>query len=175
MLYNHGLKDFYKLTNYYYKYTLGGLMMKENTLVILKPDCLERNLVEKCVSRLIEIGKIERIKYHIVKTEEILKHYQENLINQPNEIKNRVLDYFVNKAVIIITLSGIDIIKRVRDLIGASDPSKAKKNSIRGEFCNDSYELAESENRSCRNIIHASDSKISYKYEYDIWFSKRDL
>lgn len=141
----------------------------EETLIILKPDCLERELVEECIDRISKIGKIELIKYHKVKAREILKHYYNNLKNESEEIKCRVLDYFVNRNIILLIVSGEDIIKKIRSEIGASDPLKSKIGTIRGDFGDDSYEKADFECRSCNNIIHASDSKESYEYEKKIW------
>lgn len=119
---------------------------------------------------MLNVGIIRKLKYHTVSSDEILRHYSDNLINSDDSIKKRVLDYFVNKEIIIIILEGPDIIKKVRRLVGESDPSLSSKETIRGRFGIDSYKQADIENRSCRNIIHASDSQTTFEYEKSIWF-----
>lgn len=142
----------------------------EKTLVILKPDCIDRDLTDECMQRLLKLGKIERVKTCTVSSKDILEHYSANLRLVDQSIKNRVLDYFVNNLVIIFVISGVNIIAKVRSEIGKSDPSESPKGTIRGDYCNDSYNLADEEDRSCRNIIHASDSIDSYETEYKVWF-----
>lgn len=144
--------------------------MYEKTLIILKPDCLERDITTDCVEILLQLGRIVELKCCKVSSNTILKHYEKNLKKVDEDIKNRVLDYFVNKYVVVLVLEGQDIITRVRKIIGASDPSLASKGTIRGDFGMDSYEIAELEKRSCRNIVHASDSIEAYNLEYNIWF-----
>ncbi|WP_185953307.1 nucleoside-diphosphate kinase [Enterococcus casseliflavus] len=144
----------------------------EETLIILKPDCIERNLTEVCIKRLLKIGNIKKMKTCEVKSKQILEHYSENLKVVDQDIKNRVLDYFVNKTVIVIVLDGENIIKNVRNEIGTSDPSESPLGTIRRDYCNDSYKIAEIEQRSCRNIIHASDSVHSYEKEFRVWFKE---
>ncbi len=62
-----------------------------------------------------------------------------------------------------------NVIVRSRELIGTTEPVSAKQGTIRHLFSNDSYELAEKENRLIRNVIHASDSLESAKKEIKIW------
>ncbi len=56
-------------------------------------------------------------------------------------------------------LEGENAVKRVRELIGKTDPSVAEKGTIRGDFANDSILKGNLERRSCRNVIHASDGE----------------
>ncbi|MCO6019381.1 nucleoside-diphosphate kinase [Carnobacterium divergens] len=146
----------------------------EQTLIILKPDCLEREIVSKVTSKLLEKGTIKKMSYLRVTNDKILKHYEENLKNCPIDITHRISNYFVNKQVIVIILEGKDICKKMRDLIGASDPENAEVGTIRHDFGIDSYDKALSEKRSCENIIHASDNPKEFRREYSIWFPKED-
>lgn len=146
--------------------------MVEETLVILKPDCLERNLEEECLNRLEAIGKITSKRRINVSANKIMSHYEGNLKGKSKNIKYRVLNYFVNKEVIVLLLSGENIIKKTRDLIGVSDPSKSRPGTIRGDLGIDSYFKADADDRSCYNIIHASDSLESFIYEKKIWFEE---
>ena len=103
-----------------------------------------------------------------------MAHYEENLKDKPDNIKYRVLNYFVNKEVVIILIRGENIIKNTRKLIGTSDPAKSPSGTIRGDFGIDSYEDADRIDRSCYNIIHASDSIDSYLREKEIWLGENN-
>lgn len=148
--------------------------MIEETLVMLKPDCLERNLESKCLDRLKSIGDIILKRRMIASANKIMAHYEENLKDKPDNIKYRVLNYFVNKEVVIILIRGENIIKNTRKLIGTSDPAKSPSGTIRGDFGIDSYEDADRIDRSCYNIIHASDSIDSYLREKEIWLGENN-
>ena len=64
------------------------------------------------------------------------------------------------------------IISDIRQIVGATDPSKAEKGTIRGDLGDDSFERCANENRSCYNLIHASDSLETAKKETTVWFGK---
>lgn len=143
--------------------------MFEETLIILKPDCLERNLEDRCLKRLEKLGEITLRSKINVSANQIMAHYEDNLKDKPENIKYRVLNYFVNKEVIIILLKGKNVIANTRKLIGTSDPAKSPKGTIRGDWGIDSYSMADASDRSCYNIIHASDSEANYIREKKIW------
>ncbi|MDT3959791.1 nucleoside-diphosphate kinase [Staphylococcus kloosii] len=149
--------------------------MREKTLIILKPDCLEKHIVNKVIERLLKVGQIINMDFCLVNSEKITQHYSDNLKKWPMDITYRVINYFVNKNVIILVLEGEDICRKVREIIGDSDPANACEDTIRGDFSEDSYELALAEKRSCYNIIHASDNYEQFKKEYTIWFGDEKL
>ena len=145
----------------------------EKTLVFFKPDAIERGIVDDIIDNFIikEGFVIKSIKPVIVTPDKILEHYHKNLLNHSKEIYYRVLEYFVNKMILILILEKSNAIKDMRMILGHSDPSKSGPHTIRGKYCNDSYDLAESENRSCKNIMHASDSIQAFEAEFKIWYS----
>lgn len=153
---------------------IGEFQMIEKTLVFFKPDAIERNIVNDIFEKYI-VGngfKVVSLKPEIVTKEKILMHYKDNLKDKTLDIINRVIDFYNGKLIIILILEKENAILEFRNILGASDPIMANKNTIRGEYANDSYYIAEHEKRSCRNIMHASDSKSSFKYEFSIWFNK---
>ena len=145
------------------------MIKNEKTLIILKPDVLQRNLVSVITQQLLTVGKIIYVDYKRPTREEILNHYKENLRNCSNDIKERVVDYMSSGMIILYILEGEDVINKTRKLIGCSDPSKSSLNTIRGKYGIDSYAKAILEERSCYNLIHGSDSKKSYKEEIIAW------
>ena len=84
---------------------------------------------------------------------------------------NAILRFFKDQDVLIAEISSEhQTIARLRELIGATDPSKAEPHTVRGMFGIDSYERASKEERMIENLIHASDSLESAANEFKLWF-----
>lgn len=148
--------------------------MKKSTFIMLKPDAIERRLQDDIIQIFLKEG------YHIIRKKEvivsenlILKHYEE-VIQKVNQayFKEAILKTFVGKKVIVleITKDVEHLVEEVRTLVGATDPVKADIKSIRGQFKDDSLEVAMKEKRTLRNLIHASDSVENAKIEMNLWF-----
>ena len=152
--------------------------MKEQTFIIIKPDAIDRGL-EREIFNIIEKNgfRIQVSKKVIVKKDIILKHYQEVIERiQLDYFQDAIIDAFDQKEVIIAKIeSEADTINRLRKLVGATDPSKAALDSIRGKLGNDSFDLASKEKRMINNLIHASDSIISANKEIFLWFKEYGL
>ncbi len=143
------------------------------SFVMLKPECIQQELTEAVIDQIIQHGfTIETKEDMIVDEELILKHYEEVIARLGDEFKDEVIEHFVGKRVIkmIVSKPNGDCIKEFRVLVGATQPIEADKDSIRGMFSHDSYELANFEHRVLLNLIHASDSEDSAKRELDLWF-----
>jgi nucleoside-diphosphate kinase len=144
------------------------------TFVMLKPDTLERHLDKNIIDTFILEGyEILRQKRMTATKDTILSHYEEVIKRLNLEyFTDAIIDAFDGKDVIVLELkhSKKDAIQSIRELIGATDPSKADKESIRGKFGKDSFELASKEKRMIQNLIHASDSVESYQKEVTLWF-----
>ena len=145
----------------------------EKTFILIKPDAIKRNLAEdilnifKSESLIIQQSKMVKVS-----EERIIAHYQEVIdrLNLPY-FKQAILKFFRDKEVLIAeVVSESNTILKVRELIGATDPSKADPHSIRGMFGIDSFEKASKESRMIENLIHASDSKESAEFELALWF-----
>lgn len=148
--------------------------MKQSTFIMFKPDTIERHLENVLIQFFLDHGyHIERSREVIVDEKLILTHYEE-VIQAVNKdyFKDGVLKAFLGKKVLAYEISkdSSDVIHEVRDLIGATDPSKALPNSIRGKFGMDSIEHAINQKRMVNNLIHASDSKESVERELKLWF-----
>ncbi len=144
------------------------------TFVMLKPDALERHLDKNIIDTFILEGyEILRQKRMTATKDTIISHYEEVIKRLDLEyFTDAIIDAFDGKDVIILELKHLkkDAIQSIRELIGATDPSKADKESIRGKFGKDSFELASKEKRMIQNLIHASDSVESYQKEVTLWF-----
>jgi nucleoside-diphosphate kinase len=121
------------------------------------------------------IVELKAVRWDTVVVDEslIMNHYQEVIekLNLP-DFPDRIRNYFVGKTVRIFEMESKEnnIVAKVRELIGTTDPSKAGQDTIRGKYSNDSMELAKQEQRLVHNLIHASDSDENAYKEIKLWF-----
>jgi len=175
---------------------------RERTLVIIKPDGLQRSLLGEVIRRLEKTGlKLVALKFSVPTKEKISDHYQleddwlrktgEKALkaykergktppeNDPNKIGQKVLDHLVNYMtsgpVIPMVWQGIHAVDIVRKVVGGTEPLTSDVGTIRGDYVIDSYEIADLDGRAVRNVIHASSDKNEAKKEIDLWFKQEEL
>ena len=130
----------------------------EQTLFLIKPDALERNLIGKIIGRVEEAGlKILGMKMVFFSKEMTEQFYGEH---KGEEFYERLINYMADKNVVAVKLEGPNAIETLRKLVGATDPKKAEKNTIRADFGVGTPQ----------NSVHASDSKKSAEREIDFFF-----
>ncbi len=135
----------------------------EKTLIILKPDAVQRRLVGKIISRFEEKGfQIIGLKMIRISEEMAKKHYA---AHEGKDFFEPLVRYTSSAPVIIMALKGKNAIEIVRKMMGATFGSKAEPGTIRGD-----YALS---NRF--NLIHGSDSPASAENEIGIFFDKREI
>jgi len=175
--------------------------MIERTLVLLKPDAVQRALVGEILSRFERTGfKIVALKLCYASKDQAGEHYAndeewltsvgekakkaaeakgESISDEPKaigeRIRNQLMDFVSMSPVVAIALEGHDVIKKVRTIVGDTAPSKAMPGTIRGDYSFDSYGLADTSGRPIQNLIHASDSTESADREIKIWFKDNEL
>ncbi|NLB34156.1 MAG: nucleoside-diphosphate kinase [Tissierellia bacterium] len=130
----------------------------ERTLVLIKPDAIERKLMGEIIS-VYEKNKLEIIDMKMVKpsTEIAEKHYFEH---KDKPFFNELVNYITGGSVCALIIEGHNVIEQVRKINGATDPKNAEPESIRGKFA-----LSKQE-----NCVHGSDSRESAEREIKIWF-----
>ncbi len=150
--------------------------MDHTTFIMLKPDALEARLEDKILDEFREAG-ITILRKETIITDEalIMKHYAEvieRLKESIPDFSDRIRSEFVDKTVRIFELGfhHHDIVEKVREIVGATDPAKADKKSIRGKYATDTMAKSNEEKRMLRNLIHASDSDENAKRELELWF-----
>lgn len=135
----------------------------ETTLVLLKPDTVQRSLVGQVISRFENKGlKIIGMKMMTL-SEEIINEHYDFLMDKP--FFPKIKSYMTSAPVVAIALAGSDVVKTVRNLTGATNPSDALPGSIRGDFAL----------TIDANIIHASDSRETAAIELKRFFSEDEL
>lgn len=146
----------------------------KSTFIFLKPDALNRGLKEEILTYFTNRDfHIAREQEVTVDAQTILSHYQEVIERIGSEdFRQGVLREFVDETIVAVELKHQreDVVAWVRDLIGSTDPAKARPDTIRGMYGEDSMEQARLDNRMLRNLIHASDSDENAEQELELWF-----
>lgn len=137
--------------------------MKERTLAILKPDCIQKKLVGKVINHLLEAG-FEIIAMKIVKlTRETAGEFYN--VHKDKPFYNNLLDFMTESKVVPMVLEKENAVSELRKTIGATDPAEADEGTIRKLFA------ASKQN----NIIHASDSVENAEIEKAFFFSFKEI
>lgn len=148
--------------------------MNYSTFVMIKPDAMARDLDTEIKNFFVRQGyQIKREKILKVNKTLILAHYDEVIKRiGTSDFKKAVVNEFYNQEVAILEIvsNEPDLVAKVRELIGATDPALAKRNTIRGIHGLDSLSKARAENRMLRNLVHASDSDENAAKELKLWF-----
>ncbi|MBA2482351.1 MAG: nucleoside-diphosphate kinase [Planctomycetes bacterium] len=135
-------------------------MPVQRTLVLLKPDAVQRGLIGEIISRF-ERKALRVIGMKLTKPSQDVaaKHYAEH---KERPFFPSLLQFITSSPLVALVLEGDDAIAVVRGLIGPTDGRKAPPGTIRGD-----YALSKS-----NNLVHASDSPESAERELAIWFSE---
>ncbi len=141
--------------------------MIERTLFIIKPDAVKRNLVSPILKDLRDAGlKIVTQKKVQLQPEQLAKLYEQH---QGRDYYNGLIKYMGSGVAVCGIIDGENVIKRLRDLMGNTYPSKAAPDTIRGKYrpASDigSFGVIE-------NMIHGSDSPERAAKEIGFIFSK---
>lgn len=90
-------------------------------------------------------------------------------------LRKRLVVYLVSAPVIAMVVEGKNAVKKIRKISGYTDPAKARKGTIRGDFGKDSIIKANRERRTTRNLVHAAGSKKEAKKEIRFWFKSKEI
>ena len=147
--------------------------MVKQTLVLIKPDGVQRAISGKVITRFENSGmKIIGMKMVWVGEELSKTHYSEH-ISKPFF---KGLDKFIRSGpVIAIAIEGVDAIKNIRRIVGSTAPGDAIPGTIRGDYAHHTYDYADHKGKSIANIIHASGSEKDAEKEIKLWFNKSEL
>lgn len=139
---------------------------RSRTLIILKPDALERGLIGEILRRIeAEEFRISRLKTVDADRELIEAHYHEK---RDEDFFDALVDWMTD-TVIAGIVEGPDAVKQVDGLAGDTEPDEADAGTIRGELADDSYAEADAEGRALRNLIHTADPGDAEE-EIALWF-----
>ncbi|MDP2709276.1 MAG: nucleoside-diphosphate kinase [bacterium] len=176
----------------------------ERTLVIIKPDGIQRSLIGEIIRRYERTGlKLLALKMAIATEDLAIKHYYEvggdawleevgrkaraayekkglqspfatNLENG-KAVMMANAKYLSSGPVIAMVWQGNSAVGLVRKITGGTEPLTSDVGTIRGDFTLDSYQIADMDQRSVRNLIHASGTPEEAEKEIKIWFKDEEI
>jgi nucleoside-diphosphate kinase len=151
----------------------------EKTLVLFKPDALQRGVVGEILTRFERVGlKIVGTKMIAPDREHYYKHYEEigkMVTRRGEETFNITLDLMLEGPVIAMVFEGVEAVALVRKLVGTTEPKSAAPGTIRGDFSHMSFGFADSAKKGIPNLIHASGDPEEAEQEIGHWFSDDEL
>ena len=151
----------------------------EQTLILFKPDALQRALVGEILTRFEKVGlRIAGTKMLAPSREHYDAHYEDIgklKTRAGDQIYSITLDMMAQGPVIAMVLEGIEAASLVRKLVGATEPKSAAPGTIRGDYSHMSYGYADNESKGIPNLIHASGDADEAKLEIAHWFTKDEL
>ncbi|MBI3036886.1 nucleoside-diphosphate kinase [Candidatus Woesearchaeota archaeon] len=151
--------------------------MIERTLVLLKPDAVQRAIMGRILSRLEDAGfKVVGMKMVWVDKKFALKHYTEELAKRAGaHVREMIAQFLTTGPVVAMVVEGVNAIESVRKMVGSTEPKAAAPGTIRGDFSHMSYGYADSKKAPVKNLVHASSSKQDAAAEIKLWFSSKEL
>ncbi len=151
----------------------------EQTLIVFKPDALQRGLVGEILTRFERVGlRIVATKMLAPEKEHYYKHYEDI-----GKLKTRAGDHIFDITlemmnagpVIAMVLEGVESVALVRKLVGSTEPKSSAPGTIRGDYSHMSYGYADTEGKGIPNLIHASGDPEEAEKEIAHWFSDPEL
>jgi nucleoside-diphosphate kinase len=145
--------------------------MIERTLVLIKPDAVQRAIVGDVITRFERTGlKIIGAKMVWIDEAFAKNHYREDMARKHGELVRQLnVDFLREGPVIALALEGIDVI------VGPTEPKTAPPGTIRGDYAHIGIAYANEKKKAIRNIIHASGDSNDAKIELELWFSPKEL
>lgn len=136
---------------------------KEKTVIILKPDALQRNLMADIIGRFEKKGlKLVGLKMMSISDALIAEHYEHH-VDKPffKDLK----DFMQASPVVVMAWQGLEAVQMVRQILGATSGRKADIGTIRGDLSNS----------VSRNLVHGSDSIATAKVEIERFFKENEI
>ncbi len=176
--------------------------IQQKSLVILKPDGVQRGLIGEVIKRIERVGfKLVAMKFIKPDRDTVAEHYTNDpqwlektghkslaalqkagadisgmdAITHGGIVLHKLQNYMTSGPVLIMVWQGAHVVDVIRKLVGGTEPRTSDVGTIRGDFVHDSYEISEIQNRSVRNVVHASGTIEEAQAEIAIWFSPEEI
>ena len=151
----------------------------ERSLVVFKPDAVQRGIVGEILSRFERVGlKIVATKMVNPDRDHYFKHYEgigQMVTRRGEEAFDRNLKYMTSGPVIAFVFEGVEAVAIIRKIVGTTEPKAADMGTIRGDYSHISFGYAAGHNKAIPNLIHASGSIEEAEKEIDHWFANSEL
>ncbi|MFW6210073.1 MAG: nucleoside-diphosphate kinase [Patescibacteria group bacterium] len=180
---------------------MSKLPHQERTLVILKPDTVQRSLIGEVIRRFEQTGlKCTAMKMFTADEARLFKHYNkdeawflekgERIVNdlksQNRPVEKEAIEYGKDiirananymsaSPVVIMVWEGNQAVAVIKKLVGSTEPATSDVGTIRGDYTVDSYSHSSYEDRAVRNLIHCSDSVEEAEREIELWLTDQEI
>lgn len=175
--------------------------IKERSLVILKPDAIQRSLMGEIIQRIERTGlKFTAMKLTILDEESLWRHYNKDdawfekkggnivkdmeaagmkpekpAIEYGKDILRHLIAFMTSGPVLAMVVEGNQATGIVTKIVGSTEPLTADIGTIRADFTIDSYALAGLDGRAVRNLVHCSESPEEADREIALWFNENEI
>ena len=176
-------------------------LKRERTLVILKPDSVQRGLIGEIIKKIESTGfKLVALKMIMAEEKECWAHYnkdeawflskgervvenrkaaglkiEKEAIEYGRDIIEALVKFMTCGPIVAMVWEGNQAIGIVKKLVGSTEPLASDGGTIRGDYTIDSYELSNFDGRAVRNLVHCSDEKTEAEREISIWFTEEEI
>jgi nucleoside-diphosphate kinase len=180
---------------------MGKFPHQERSLVLLKPDTVQRSLVGEVIKRFENTGlKIAAMKMIVPTEAQLLTHYnkddawyqrkgegivkeleqqgkpiEKEAVEYGKDIIRTIVRYMTAAPVVAMIMEGNKAVSVVTKIVGTTEPATSDVGTIRGDYTVDSYFHATYENRAVRNLVHQSESPEEAEREIAIWFKDEEI
>lgn len=177
------------------------MLKKERTFVIVKPDGVQRSLIGETIKRIERTGlKMVALKMAVPTEDQCWVHYnkddvwfeskgskilenrqksgmpiEKSAIEYGKDIIKALVKFMTCGPVVMMIWEGNEAVGVVKKLVGSTEPATSDVGTIRGDLTLDSYNLAGTDDRAVRNLVHCTDNPAESQREIDIWFKKEEI
>jgi len=174
---------------------------KQRTLVLLKPDAVQRSLVGEILLRIERTGlKFTAFKFLVVTEEQLTRHYnkdekwfkekgdrvvndrkshglpvEKDAMEYGKEIVDLIVNFMTAGPILAFIVEGNESVAVVKKIVGATEPKTSDVGTIRGDYTVDSYDHSSVQNRAVRNLVHCSESPEEAEREIPVWFGPEEI
>jgi nucleoside-diphosphate kinase len=152
---------------------------QERTLIIFKPDAVQRGIVGEILTRFEKVGlKIIAAKMLKPDYDHYYHHYEkigQMISRRGQKAFDVTLDMMNTGPVIAFILEGVEAVALVRKMVGATEPKSALPGTVRGDYAHMSFGHADANDVGIPNLMHASGDVAEAEKEIGHWFSESEL
>jgi nucleoside-diphosphate kinase len=174
---------------------------EERTLVIIKPDGVQRGLIGEIINRYERTGlKLVGLRFGLADEKKLWEHYNKDdawfekkgariledkkarglptdkeAIEYGKDIIRQLVSFMISGPVLFMVWEGNEAAAVIRKITGDTEPKTSDVGTIRGDFTVDSYAIAAIDDRAVRNLIHCSEHAEDAKREVALWFSDKEM
>ena len=151
----------------------------ERTLIVLKPDALQRGIAGEIITRFERVGlKIIAAKMLAPDYDHYYHHYEtigKMVSRRGQQVFDVTLEMMQAGPVLAVVLEGVEAVAQVRKMVGTTEPKAAQPGTIRGDYAHVSFAYADTQGLGIPNLIHASGDPAEAAQEIAHWFHENEL